>query len=424
VSEAGKVAARETLALQAWMEHPATVAVMDALAAAAGEDGVRFVGGCVRDALLGREVGDIDIATVLTPPQVKAALGAARIAAVPTGEAHGTITAVSQGRPFEITTLRRDVETDGRHAVVAFTTDWREDAARRDFRLNALYADPRGVILDPTGHGVADARAGAIVFVGEPHARIREDALRILRFFRFLAWYGRGEPDAAGLAACAELKDLAAGLSAERVAKELLGLLAASDPRAAMRLMAAGGVLAVVLPEAEGLTRFERLAAIESEQTFEADAVLRLAALLPDDPAAAAAAADRLRLSNAQKARLIAAAKPDPAIVSWMSPKAVRQRVYRLGADVFCDKVMLAWAASERPAAGVQWRALIPMARTWPRPSLPLTGEEVMAAGVPRGPMVGKVLAEVDAWWADNDFPADKLSLIERLKAVAQGMAY
>jgi poly(A) polymerase len=411
------------------MAHPATVAVMDALAAVAGEDGVRFVGGCVRDALLGREVGDIDIATVLTPPQVKEALAAARIASVPTGEAHGTITALSQGRPFEITTLRRDVETDGRHAVVAFTTDWREDAARRDFRLNALYADRRGVILDPTGQGVTDARAGAIVFVGEPAARIREDALRILRFFRFVAWYGRGEPDAAGLAACAELNGLAAGLSAERVARELLGLLAASDPRAAVRLMAAAGVLAVVLPEAggphpEGLARFECLAAIESEQTFEADAVLRLAALLPNDAAAAFAAADRLRLSNAQKARLVGAATPDPAIVSWMSPKAVRQGVYRLGADAFRDKVMLAWAASARPAAGVQWRALIPMASSWPRPTLPLTGEEVMAAGVPRGPMVGKVLAEVEAWWADNDFPADKLSLIERLKAVAQGMAY
>ncbi|HEY2481791.1 MAG TPA: CCA tRNA nucleotidyltransferase, partial [Caulobacteraceae bacterium] len=188
---------------------------MDALIAAAGKDGARFVGGCVRDALLGREVGDIDIATPLTPPQVKAALQAAGIATVLTGEAHGVITAVCQGRPFEIATLRRDVETDGRHAVVAFTTDWDEDAARRDFRLNALYADRDGAILDPTGHGVADARAGAVVFVGEPQARIREDALRILRFFRFFAGYGRGQPDAAALAACAELRDLAASLSAE-----------------------------------------------------------------------------------------------------------------------------------------------------------------------------------------------------------------
>ncbi|HEY2483219.1 MAG TPA: CCA tRNA nucleotidyltransferase, partial [Caulobacteraceae bacterium] len=204
----------------------------------------------------------------------------------------------------------------------------------------------------------------------------------------------------------------------------LLGLLAAPDPRAAVRLMAAAGVLAVVLPEATGLARFEALAAIEGELMFGDDPVLRLAALLPPDPAIAAAAADRLRLSNAYKARLVAAAATDPAIVSWMSPKAVRHAVWRLGADAFCDKVMLAWAGSERSAAGVQWRALLPMARSWPRPALPLTGAEVMAAGVPEGPMVGKVLAEIEAWWADNDFPADKLSLIERLKAVAQGMAY
>jgi poly(A) polymerase len=411
------------------MAHPATVAVMDALTAAAGADGARFVGGCVRNAILGLEVGDIDIATVLTPPKVKAALQAAGIAAVPTGETHGTITAVSHGRPFEITTLRRDVETDGRHAVVAFTSDWNQDAARRDFRLNALYADAEGRIFDPTGQGVADARAGAIVFVGEPEMRIREDALRILRFFRFLAWYGRGVPDAEGLAACARLKDQAANLSAERVAKELLTLLSAEDPRAAVRLMAGAGVLAVVLPETVGpngveLARFERLVAIESELMFGEDALLRLAALAPDDPLAAEAVANRLRLPNVQKERLAAAAQPDPAIVSWMSPKAVRQSVYRLGADAFCDKIMLAWAASDRPAAGVQWRALLPMAKSWPRPSLPLTGEEVMAAGVPEGPMVGKVLAEIEAWWADNDFPQDKLSLIERLKAVAQGMAY
>ncbi len=406
------------------MVEAATVAVMDALTAAAGAGGARFVGGCVRDAVLGREVGDIDIATVLTPPKVTAALKAARIAAIPTGEAYGVITAVCYGRPIEIATLRRDVHTDGRHAVVAFTTDWGEDAARRDFRLNALYADRDGAILDPTGHGLADARAGAVVFVGEPHARIREDALRILRFFRFFAAYGRGEPDAAALAACAELKALTASLSAERVARELLGLLAAPDPRAAVRLMAAAGVLAVVLPEAAGLARFEALAAIEAELMFGEDALLRLAALLPPDPAIAAAAADRLRLSNAQKRRLAAAAAVDPAIVSWMSPKAVRQAVWRLGADAFCDKVMLAWAGSDRPAAAVQWRALLPMARSWPRPAVPLTGAEVMAAGVPEGPLVGKVLAEVEAWWADNDFPADKLSLIERLKAVAQGMAY
>jgi poly(A) polymerase len=188
--------------------------------------------------------------------------------------------------------------------------------------------------------------------------------------------------------------------------------------------MAEAGVLAVVAPQATDLGRFERLVAIEAEVLFVSDPLLRLAALLADDPAAAPALGERLRLSNAQKARLTAAAAPDPAIVSWMSPRDVRRAVWRLGAEAFCDKVMLAWAGTERRPATAQWRALLPMARSWPRPVLPLTGEEVMAAGVPRGPLVGKVLAEVEAWWIDNDFPTDKLSIIERLKAVAQGMAY
>ncbi|MGH7025002.1 MAG: CCA tRNA nucleotidyltransferase [Caulobacteraceae bacterium] len=410
----------ETLPRQPWMVHPATVAVMDALAQAAGPEGSRFVGGCVRNTLLRAEVKDIDIATVLTPAEVKAALAAARITALATGEDHGTITALAHDRPIEITTLRRDVETDGRHAVVTFTRDWAEDAGRRDFRLNALYADAEGRLFDPTDQGLADLRAGAIVFVGEPETRIREDALRILRFFRFFAWYGRGEPDAAALAACARLKDLATNLSAERVAKELLTLLGADDPRPAVRLMAGAGVLGVVLPEAGDLARFEALVGIEGDMLVAPDAVLRLAALLPADPRAAEAAAVRLRLSNAQKARLVLAVTPDPAIVSWMSPKAVRQAVWRLGADALCDKVMLAWA--ERGGAAIQWRALLPMARSWSVPSLPLGGAEVMAAGVPEGPLIGKVLAEVESWWVDNDFPSDKLSLIERLKAVAQGM--
>jgi poly(A) polymerase len=392
---------------------------MDALLAAA-PDGARFVGGCVRNALLGAPVDDIDIATALTPPQVKAALAAARITAIATGEAHGVITAVAHGRTFEIATLRRDVETDGRRAVVAFTDDWAEDAARRDFRLNALYADVDGRLYDPTGHGVADCRAGAIVFVGDAETRIREDALRILRFFRFLAWYGRTPPDPAALGACAALKSLTANLSAERIAAELLKLFAADDPRVAVRLMAGAGVLAAVLPEAQNLARFEALVGIEADLAEGPDALLRLAALLPADPAIAEAVARRLKLSNAQRERLIEAANADPAIVSWMSPKAVRQGVWRLGADAFCDKAFLAWAGGG--GAAMQWRALLPMARTWPRPEFPMTGEQVMAAGVAQGPLVGTILAEVEAWWVDSDFPADPLSIIERLKSVAQGM--
>jgi len=414
----------ETLPIQPWMVHPSTTAVMAALARVGGDDCARFVGGCVRNAILGAPVRDIDIATTLTPPAVTEALEAAGLKAIPTGVAHGTITAVANGKPFEITTLRRDVETDGRRAVVAFTTDWAEDAARRDFRLNALYADPAGRIFDPTGAGLADTRAGAIVFVGDAATRIREDALRIARYFRFLAWYGRGEPDPAALAACRDGRMLLKGLSAERIGHELMILLAAEDPRVAVRLMAEAGVLALLVPAAADLKRFDALVKIEAEMLFSEDALLRLAALLPVDVEAGRDAAARLRLSNAQRDRLAAALGAEPALVSWMSPRQMRRIVYALGVETFCDRVMLAWAASERPAATIQWRALLPMARGWRRPALPLTGEEVVAAGVPRGPLVGAILREVEAWWIDNDFIEDKLSVVERLKAVAQGMAY
>ena len=304
----------ETLPRQPWMTHPATVAVMDALSAAGGEDAARFVGGCVRNTLIGRPVADIDIATPLTPDDVTAALAAAGLRAIPTGVEHGTVTAIAKGRPFEITTLRRDVETDGRRAVVAFTADWGEDAQRRDFRLNALYADREGRLFDPTGAGIADARAGAIVFVGDPTARIAEDALRILRFFRFFAWYGRGEPDAEGLAACAARRGLLAGLSAERVAKELLTLLAADDPRRAMSLMAASGVLSEILPEARGLGRFDCLVAIETEQLLH-----RRCPAAPGGPAATDDPETALGRPGYQ-------ASPTPSATGWPRPSTPIRR--------------------------------------------------------------------------------------------------
>jgi poly(A) polymerase len=413
----------ESLGQLPWMTRSSTRAVIAALEAAGGAGCARFVGGCVRNGILRKPISDIDIATTLTPDAVTRAITDAGLKAHPTGIDHGTITAVAEGKPFEITTLRRDVETDGRRAVVAFTTDWAEDAQRRDFRLNALYADPTGRLYDPTAGGLADARAGRIVFVGDAETRIREDALRILRFFRFQAWYGRAEPDAAGLAACAALRDRIRDLSAERVSAELLKLLSADDPRPAVRLMAQTGVLSVTLPEAQGLQRFEKLVEIETEQLFTEDALLRLAALLPDDPAGAERTAERLRLSNAQRDRLAAALNPAPRLVSWMSPKETRGLVYRLGLQAFCDRVTLAWATG-RPAATTQWRALLPTAQSFPVPRFPMTGDEVMAAGVPEGPLVGAVLREVERWWVENDFPDDKLALIERLKSVAQGMAY
>ncbi|MFZ5668669.1 MAG: CCA tRNA nucleotidyltransferase [Pseudomonadota bacterium] len=414
----------ETIGAQPWMALTSTRAVIAALEARGYAGCARFVGGCVRNSLLRQPVDDIDIATTLTPDQVVEALESAGLRAVPTGVDHGTVTAVAEGRPYEITTLRRDVSTDGRRAVVAFTQNWEEDAVRRDFRLNALYADGDGRIYDPTGQGLADARAGRIVFVGDAMTRIREDYLRILRYFRFHAWYGRGEPDPDALAACKALKGMLSGRAAERTQKELLKLLAAEDPRAALRLMAATSVLSAVLPQVRALTRFETLVAIEQEQLFEVEAELRLAALLPDDPRVAQDVAERLRLSNSQKDRMVAAAGSEPRIVSWMSPRETRRAVYRIGARAFADRVKLAWAASDRPAAATQWRALIPLAETWSPPPFPLTGEEVIAAGVPRGPLVGQVMREVEEWWIDLDFIDDKLAAVERLKAVAQGMAY
>ncbi|MDO8297148.1 MAG: CCA tRNA nucleotidyltransferase [Caulobacter sp.] len=406
------------------MELSATRAVMEALEARGYAGCARFVGGCVRNTLLGQPIDDVDIATTLTPDQVTEALATAGIKSVPTGVDHGTVTAVSEGRPYEITTLRRDVSTDGRRAVVAFTQNWEEDAVRRDFRLNALYADREGRVFDPTGEGVADAKAGRIVFVGDAMTRIREDYLRILRFFRFHAWYGKGDADPAALAACKALKGMLSGRAAERTQKELLKLLAAPDPRAALRLMAATSVLSAVLPQVKALARFENLVAIESEHFFDIDPELRLASLLPDDPKVAQDTAERLRLSNALKDRLVAAAGREPRIVSWMSPRETRRTVYRLGGRAFADRVRLAWAASDRPATASQWRALIPLAETWTPPAFPLTGEDVVNAGVPRGPLVGQVLREIEDWWIDLDFIDDKLAAVERLKAVAQGMAY
>ncbi|MBL8555705.1 MAG: CCA tRNA nucleotidyltransferase [Phenylobacterium sp.] len=414
----------DSLGLRPWITAPATAAVFDALEAEGGPDCARFVGGCVRNALLGRPIDDIDIATTLTPERVTAALKAARIRAVPTGIEHGTVTAVNQKLPHEITTLRRDVSTDGRRATVAFTDDWAQDAQRRDFTLNALYARRDGSIFDPTGQGVADARAGRIVFVGDPEQRLTEDHLRNLRFFRFHAWFGRGAPDAAALAACAKLKDQIDHLAAERISKELLKLLAADDPRDAVRLMAGAGVLEVILKAPADLDRFDGLVGIEADQLFDCDPTLRLAALLPDDQVAAGGFAGRVRLSNDDRDRILAALAPMPELRSWMSPREIRRAVYAVGQETVRDRAKLAWASAPGTAAAMQWRGLIALAESWSPPAMPLTGADVMNAGVPKGPLVGRVLKEVEDWWIDHDFLDDRFSAIEKLKAVAQGMAY
>jgi poly(A) polymerase len=402
-----------------WIAAASTRAVIAALEAKGGRGCARFVGGCVRDTLLERDGPelDIDIATPLTPTEVTAALEAAGLKAVPTGIEHGTVTAVAQGRPFEITTLRRDVETDGRRAVVAFTKDWADDAARRDFRLNALYAEPDGRLHDPTGGGVEDAHAGRIVFVGDAATRIAEDYLRILRFFRFYAAYGRGEPDAAGLAACAALRQGLLGLSGERTAKELLKLLAASDPRPALAAMAQTGVLGVLLPGADDLARLNGLVEVEGAPP---DAVLRLSALLPNDRDRLLLAFARLRLANATRDRLLAALPDETPVAPDMTAQAARAAIYRLGRATFADRVQLAWAGAPS-LESASWAALLDLAQTWTPPPFPLNGADIKALGVAEGRELGELRRALEAWWVAQDFIPDRQAALAELRArVAQ----
>src|SRR5882724_1344663 len=390
-----------------WMTAPETIQVMAALGEA------RFVGGAVRNALLGVPVVDVDIAVPMPPDEALARLKSKNIKVVETGLDHGTVTAIAGTHAFEVTSLRRDVETDGRRAKVIFTDDWAEDAARRDFTINALYASASGEIFD-YATGVEDLIAGRVRFVGEARARIAEDYLRVLRLFRFHAWYGKGEIDAEGLRAAAEAKDKLKTLSAERIAKELLRLLEAGTPAPVLRVMAATGILSELLPGALQLPRLERLTQLDAENLFVRDAMLRLAALLPDSEQAARAAADVLKLSNAHRTRLERVLGGE-RIAAQVSAREARRLLYRLGAACFRDKVMLQWAGA--PQAAGAWRMLLQMADNWQQPRFVLTGRDVMQAGVPEGPQVGRVLAQVEGWWVDGDFAAGEGALRDRLKA-------
>lgn len=396
------------------MTAPETVQVMAALGEA------RFVGGAVRNALLGAAVADIDIAVPMPPSEVLARLVAKNIKVIETGMDHGTVTAIAGTHAFEITSLRRDVETDGRHARVVFTDDWAEDAARRDFTINALYASAGGEIFD-YATGVEDLIAGKVRFVGDARARIAEDYLRVLRLFRFHAWYGKGEVDAEGLRAAAEAKDKLKGLAAERVAKEMLRLLEAGNPTPVLRVMAATGILSELLPGALQLPRLERLVEIDADNFSPRDGLLRLAALLPEDGEAAHAAADALRLSNADRTRLEQALSGE-RIAAHLSAKDARRLLYRIGVARFRDKVWLAWANAPKAASAIQWRMLLTMADNWHRPRFALTGLDVMQAGVPEGPEVGRILAKIEDWWVGGDFAADEGALRDRLRDAIDGV--
>ena len=360
------------------------------LTALGADDGLtRYVGGAIRDDLLGLPVSDIDLATKILPADVINRLEKARIKAVPTGIDHGTITAVSDGHPFEITTLRRDVSTDGRRATVAFTEDWAEDAARRDFTINALFADPVNGELFDYFDGLDDLQNRRIRFIGDPLQRIAEDHLRILRFFRFHARFETSEPDAAGLDACAARANDLMTLSRERIADELLKLLALPDPSNTIEIMLDRGILIPVLPEIE-LARLDGLKALiraEADANMSPESLRRLASLLPRDENTAADIAARLRLSNKARKRLTCAVGNN---AQW-PPRVL---AYRLGLECAVDRLLLEGRTDEARAIA-----------DWPIPRLPISGGGLIKRGMAAGPQVARALRQIDDRWVEADFP-------------------
>ena len=404
---------RLNTAQQSWMTARPTRAVMRALTRDGGA--ARFVGGAVRNALLGEPVVDVDIATPIQPNEVIDRLKQSGLNVIPTGIEHGTVTAISSGKPFEVTTLRRDVSTDGRRATVAFTIDWSEDAARRDFTINALYASEDGQIFDYFG-GLDDLKTRRVRFVGDPTTRIREDYLRILRLFRFHAWYGKGELDAQAFAAVTAEKAGLKLLSGERVQKELFRLLEARSPIAALRAMQSASILAEILPGELQLDRVARLVDIETANRHKPDNLLHLAALLPDDAKTARKLSQALKLSNADKDRLIEAVEPDDRVNASLSPREARQLLYRLDRQSFLDQLLLRWSDAQRDSQDGHWRKLLKLAASWKKPELPIDGRDVMAKGLDEGPKIGTTLRALEEEWIEADFAPDRRALLRRLK--------
>jgi poly(A) polymerase len=406
------------LAGTGWLDRAETQTVFAALAARG--HAARAVGGAVRNALVGRPVADVDIATDARPDEVMRAAEAAGLKAIPTGLAHGTVTVVAGERPYEITTLRKDVETHGRHATVAFTDDWAEDARRRDFTLNALYCGADGTVFDPLG-GYPDLMARRVRFIGDAHKRIREDYLRILRFFRLTAEFAEGPADAAGLAACVRERAGLAILSAERVRGELLRLLAAPRGAEIAALMQDYGLLPAVLGAAPRPTLLARLAAIEAALELAPDPALRLAALAVEIPEDAERLRDRLRLSNGETAKLARAAVRGAGIGPPSPEARARAWLYRHGAAAYRERVLLDWTRAGDPPDRADWRHRFELPDRWQAPRFPLSGGDVLAQGVPPGRRVGEVLRALEAWWIAGDFAADESRLREKLAELAAG---
>ncbi|WP_208249999.1 CCA tRNA nucleotidyltransferase [Rhizobium sp. T1470] len=406
---------------EAWFKDPALTRVLSLLNADGAEG--RVVGGAVRNSLMGLPVSDIDVATTLTPEQVIKRAAAAAIKAVPTGVAHGTVTLVIDGKPFEITTLRADVETDGRRAKVAFSSDWQTDAERRDLTINALYVDSKGDVIDLVG-GLADIEKRNIRFIGDAATRVAEDYLRILRFFRFFAYYGSGRPDAEGLRACASARAKLKTLSAERVWSELRKLFSVEDPGRALLWMRQVGVLSEILPETEkwGIDTIPTLINTERALGWKPDPLLRLAAIVPCDADRLEKMARRLKLANAEAAYFKAWTRA-PVINDELSSAAFARLLYRHGADGIATRLKLALATARGKAeADMQEMArcarlgkLLELAENWKKPKFPINGGDVMGAGVPAGKQVGETLSALEDIWVEENFTPDRAALLARL---------
>jgi poly(A) polymerase len=397
-------------------QSPAIAKVFAALAKGGAE--ARIVGGAVRNALIDLPVKDVDIATTALPDDVMRLARDAGLGANPTGIDHGTITVVADKQTFEVTTLRRDVATDGRRAVVAFTTSWDEDAARRDFTINAIYCATDGTLYDPVG-GLDDLRKRRVRFIGHAEARIREDFLRILRFFRFNAEYGDGHLDPVGLAAVGALKDGLSLLSAERVRIETFKLLSAPGAVDVLNVMYKIGILQLILRTRLEPDRLARLAAIEAVLGEAPDALTRLAALAVVEPGDAALLTEQLKLSNAEASKLAVAATGDPGIDPAAPEPAARAALYKLGSDAFRRAARLAWAGSGASANAQDWRARALLPDRWKAPHMPFSGSDVLALGIAPGPAVGGVLQAFERWWIENDFPSDAARQSKMLKELA-----
>lgn len=392
-----------------WLRWPGTVRVFAAIGA--GGDEVRAVGGAVRDTLLSRPVTDVDFATTALPERIMDLAQDAGLKAVPTGISHGTVTIVADGHGFEITTLRKDVETYGRRAKVAYTDNWAEDASRRDFTINALYAGADGTLFDPLG-GLSDISARHVCFIGDARTRVREDYLRILRLFRFCAELATDDFDPDGLAACVRERGGLSKLSGERVRSELLRLLRAPGAIVSLLKMFDYGLLVAVLGGVPYLQRLERLCLIELELGRDADPVLRLAALAVMVPEDAERLSTRLKLSNVDRARLAGAAD-FRTIRSDLHDTDIRWNLYRNGRESMTDAAMVSWASSGALPEDGPWRSVIERIETLPVPDFPLGGSDLVGLGVDEGPGVGDLLNALEVHWMSGDFTAGKDDLLE-----------